>query len=163
MTEYIYPSPIAPIYLLADGEGLRIAAFEGQSGYPDSVENIPVNNDNPHIASAVKWFDCYFSGEVPDFTPELKLTGSDFQQAVWELLLAVPYGKTVTYGELARTVAEKRGVAKMSAQAVGNAVGRNPVAVIVPCHRVLCKGGKLTGYNGGIDKKAALLKIEKLL
>ena len=100
---------------------------------------------------------------MPDFTPELKLTGSDFQQAVWELLLAVPYGKTVTYGELARAVAEKRGVAKMSAQAVGNAVGRNPVAVIVPCHRVLGKGGKLTGYNGGIDKKAALLKIEKLL
>ena len=109
----------------------------------------------------VKWLDIYFSGREPDFTPPLHLTGSEFRLAVWELLLGIPYGQTTTYKELAGRIAEQRGIKTMSAQAVGGAVGHNPVSIIVPCHRVLGTDGSLTGYAGGIDKKISLLTLEK--
>ena len=115
----------------------------------------------PVVELARKWLDIYFSGREPDIEVPLHLTGTPFQNEVWELLCAIPYGKTVTYGELAKRLAEKKGLPRMSAQAIGGAVGRNPVSIIVPCHRVVGANGSLTGYAGGVDKKLRLLELEK--
>ena len=104
--------------------------------------------------------DIYFSGQKPDFLPKLHLIGTDFQREVWDILLEIPYGQTVTYSEIARKIADKRGLKTMSAQAVGGAVGHNRVSVIVPCHRVIGSNGSLTGYAGGIERKIKLLDIE---
>lgn len=113
------------------------------------------------MKEAKRWLDIYFTGREPDFMPPLHPIGSAFRQSVWEILLQIPYGQTVTYGEIARKLADKQGIAKMSAQAVGGAVGHNEISVIIPCHRVVGTSGSLTGYAGGVDKKAALLKLER--
>lgn len=107
-----------------------------------------------------KWLDIYFSGKEPDFMPPVHMIGSPFRLSVWELLRQIPYGETVTYGELAKMVAEKRGLSRMSAQAVGGAVGHNEISIIVPCHRVVGSDGSLTGYAGGVDRKERLLTLE---
>ena len=107
-----------------------------------------------------RWLDLYFSGREPGFTPALNPVGSAFRRAVWEILLKIPYGKTTTYGQTAREIAAARGLAKMSAQAVGGAVGHNEISIIIPCHRVIGAHGSLTGYAGGIDRKIKLLKLE---
>ena len=112
------------------------------------------------MAEAKRWLDIYFSGREPDFLPPLHPLGTPFRRAVWELLLQIPYGRTVTYGELARRLAAKQGLVHMSAQAVGGAVGHNPISILIPCHRVVGSGGSLTGYAGGIDKKVRLLELE---
>lgn len=106
------------------------------------------------------WLDVYFTGREPDFMPPLNPVGSGFQRAVWELLLQIPYGQTTTYGALARKLAQQQGLAHMSAQAVGGAVGRNKISILIPCHRVVGTGGRLTGYAGGVDRKAGLLELE---
>lgn len=108
-----------------------------------------------------KWLDIYFAGRDPGFLPPLSTKGTPFQEEVWEILKEIPYGKTVSYGEIAMRIAEKRGIKRMAAQAVGGAVGRNPIAIIVPCHRVVGSDGSLTGYGGGLDRKVELLKLEK--
>jgi len=107
-----------------------------------------------------RWLDLYFSGREPGFTPALNPVGSAFRRAVWEILLKIPYGKTTTYGQIARKIAAARGLAKMSAQAVGGAVGHNEISIIIPCHRVVGAHGSLTGYAGGIDRKIKLLQLE---
>ena len=107
-----------------------------------------------------RWLDLYFSGREPGFTPALNPVGSAFRRAVWEILLKIPYGKTTTYGQIAREIAAARGLAKMSAQAVGGAVGHNEISIIIPCHRVIGAHGNLTGYAGGIDRKIKLLQLE---
>ena len=117
--------------------------------------------DLPVFDAAIRWLDLYFSGEKPDFTPTLSPKGTGFQKTVWELLQTIPYGQTVTYGLLAEKVAEQRGLARMSAQAVGGAVSRNPISLIIPCHRVIAADGSPTGYAGGIDKKIWLLQLEQ--
>ena len=114
----------------------------------------------PSIAESIRWLDIYFSGNTPDFIPSLHITGSPFQKEVWELLLRIPYGKVTTYGDLAKQIAQQRGISRMSAQAVGGAVGSNPVSIIVPCHRVIGSNGNLTGFASGLDNKTALLTIE---
>ena len=106
------------------------------------------------------WLDVFFSGEEPKFTPPLHPAGSEFRQAVWKILLQIPYGHTITYGEIARKMAERKHASHMSAQAVGGAVGHNEISMIIPCHRVVGTNGSLTGYAGGIDKKILLLKLE---
>ena len=108
-----------------------------------------------------KWLDIYFSGNIPDFTPPISLSGTPFKLMIWEMLRGIPYGETVSYGDIAKQAAEKRGIEKMSSQAVGGAVGKNPVAIIIPCHRVIGADGSLTGYGGGIEKKEFLLRLEK--
>ena len=132
-------------------------------------------NENQILKDALRWLDIYFSGQKPDFLPKLHLIGTDFQREVWDILLEIPYGQTVTYGEIARKISDKRGlktmsarkmaemknVSRMSAQAVGGAVGHNRVSVIVPCHRVIGSDGSLTGYAGGIERKIRLLDIEQ--
>ncbi len=177
-----YNSPLGGMTLACDEEGLTGLWFDGQKYFGSGIlkdedlkgEASKVNTlkdgcvprktkeKKPSVPEqTVKWLDIYFSGREPDFTPPLHLTGSEFRLAVWELLLGIPYGQTTTYKELAGRIAEQRGIKTMSAQAVGGAVGHNPVSIIVPCHRVLGTDGSLTGYAGGIDKKISLLTLEK--
>lgn len=115
----------------------------------------------PIFEETVRWLDIYFGGGVPDFEPAYRVGNlTDFRREVQAQMREIPYGKTVTYGDIARAIAAKRGVGRMSAQAVGGAVGANPICIIVPCHRVMGAGGKLTGYGGGIENKKALLRLE---
>lgn len=123
-------------------------------------ENVNLPLYGQQLREVRRWLDIYFSGHEPDFMPPIHMIGSDFQLTVWELLTQIPYGETTTYGELAKRVAQKRGLPCMSAQAVGGAVGHNEISIIVPCHRVVGTGGSLTGYAGGVDRKQKLLTLE---
>lgn len=153
-----YESPLGGILIAADGGGLTGLWFDGQKYFARTLPEIYEEKETPVLLEAKRWLDIYFSGEEPDFVPPLAPEGSDFQKAVWRLLTEIPYGKTVTYGELARKLSKD---GKMSAQAVGGAVGHNDISIIIPCHRVVGTSGSLTGYAGGLDKKIKLLELEK--
>ena len=155
-----YDSPLGEILLASDGIGLTGLWFAGEKYYADNLPAEHIERETPILIDAMRWLDVYFSGNEPDFTPPLHPVGSAFRQTVWEMLLRIPYGQTMTYGELALRLAEKQGLARMSAQAVGGAVGHNEISVIIPCHRVVGANGSLTGYAGGIDKKVKLLELE---
>ena len=155
-----YQSPLGGITLAADGEALTGLWFEGQKYYGLYLDKEHEERDLPVFQQAKEWLDIYFSGRDPGFTPPLRFTGSPFQNEVWAILAGIPYGKTRTYGDIARELAQKRGLPRMSAQAVGGAVGKNEISIIVPCHRVVGANGSLTGYAGGISKKIELLKLE---
>lgn len=157
---YRYDSPLGGILLAADEVGLTGLWFEGQKYFALYLDKDHVQKDMPVFDLAKKWLDIYFSGREPDFKVPLHFTGRAFQNEVWEILYAIPYGQTMTYGQIAQLLAKKKGLPRMSAQAVGGAVGRNEISVIVPCHRVVGSSGSLTGYAGGIDKKIELLKLE---
>ena len=144
-----YPSPVGTLYLTADEGGLT-----GIWMHPVKTEDCPI------LSQAKAWLDGYFSGNPPEVTFPLNPQGTPFQKQVWEILLAIPYGETTTYGAIAREMAQRTGKEKMSAQAVGQAVGANPIAIAIPCHRVVGAKGKLTGYAGGLDKKEWLLRHE---
>lgn len=153
-------SPLGEITLRSDGEYLTGLWFSGDKHYGDKdiagaeVKNLPI------FELAEKWLSKYFAGKESEIVVPLNLLGSDFQLQVWELLQKIPYGQLVTYGEIARQIAAQRGMARMSAQAVGGAVGHNPICIIVPCHRVIGKSGSLTGYGGGMWRKVQLLELE---
>ena len=151
-----YSSPLGEVLLSADEMGLSGLWFAGQRYFARTLPPGAVPGETPVLTASKRWLDCYFSGARPDFLPPLHLIGTDFQQAVWNLLLEIPYGQTVTYGALA----QRLGKPAMSAQAVGAAVGRNPVSIIVPCHRVVGADGNLTGYAGGVERKLQLLQLE---
>lgn len=155
-----YASPLGELTLTADEIGLTGLWLPGHH-VPDS-NWAPEADSLPVLQETRCWLDCYFSGKEPDFLPPLHLLGTDFQKAVWEILLTIPYGVTLSYGEIAAIVAKKQGRSRMSAQAVGGAVGANPIPILVPCHRVVGKSGNLTGYSGGLDIKIALLKLEHM-
>ncbi len=155
-----YTSPLGGITIAADGDALTGLWFDGQRHFPDALPAGCGETRAPVLDEAVKWLDTYFSAREPDFTPKLRMEGTEFRRAVWEVLLTIPYGRTMSYGEIAEEIARRRGIPRMSAQAVGGAVGRNPIALIVPCHRVIGTDGSLTGYAGGVDKKARLLSLE---
>lgn len=155
-----YNSPLGGILLAADEIGLTGLWFDGQKYFARDLPAERTEQETPVLAEAKRWLDIYFSGREPDFLPPLHPIGSAFRQSVWEILLQIPYGKTTTYGEIARQLAEKRKLPRMSAQAVGGAVGHNEVSIIIPCHRVVGTNGSLTGYAGGIDKKVKLLELE---
>ncbi len=158
-----YHSPVAKILLAADNIGLTGLWFEGQKYFPRLLDREDVKKEEtPLLTKTKRWLDIYFSGREPNFKIPLHFSGTSFQIKVWEILCSIPYGKTITYGEIAKQLAAERGVKTMSAQAVGGAVGRNKISIIVPCHRVVGTNGSLTGYAGGIDKKAALLTLEKV-
>ena len=140
-----YTSPIGDILLAADDAGLTGLWFQGQKYFARGLEKEQEERNLPVFDQTKAWLDLYFSGKEPDFLPPLHLIGTDFQKQVWEILLAIPYGKTTTYGKIAGQIAQRRGLAHMSAQAVGGAVGHNPISIIVPCHRVLGTDGSLTG------------------
>ena len=152
---YRYDSPIGPLTMESDGESLIGLWFDGQK-FNDAREDKYL----PVFSATARWLDFYFGGAQPDFTPPISLRDSEFRREVWNLLLTIPYGETTTYGELVAQIAKARGMAKMSAQAIGGAVGHNPVPIIVPCHRVVGKNGTLTGYGGGLEKKKFLLALE---
>ena len=156
-----YDSPLGGILLAADEIGLTGLWFDGQKHFARGLSNERIAQETPILAEAKRWLDIYFTGKAPDFTPPLHPTGSEFRKAVWEILLQIPYGQTTTYGEIARQLAEKKGLARMSAQAVGGAVGHNKISIIIPCHRVVGTNGSLTGYAGGIHKKEQLLELER--
>ena len=155
-----YDSPLGGILLAADAVGLTGLWFDGQKYFARGLSSEREERELPVLLEAKRWLDIYFTGKEPDFLPPLHPVGSPFRQSVWEILLRIPYGKTVTYGEIARRLAEKSGRARVSAQAVGGAVGHNGISILIPCHRVVGTGGSLTGYAGGIDKKVRLLELE---
>ena len=156
MYTHKYKSPVGDILLSSDGKFLTGLSFKFN---PEDYNQ----NLNSVFESTILWLDTYFSGKNPDFTPLFRMTGTDFQVKVWNLLLKIPYGQTTTYGNIASEFAALTGVKHMSAQAVGGAVGRNKIAIIIPCHRVIGSNGNLTGYAGGIDIKEKLLMLEKFL
>ena len=155
-----YESPLGRMLLAADDTGLTGLWFEGQKYFARCLDRENEEKELPVFAEAKRWLDIYFSGKEPDFTPPLHFIGTDFQKEVWEILCAIPYGQTMTYGAIADQLAKKRGLSRMSAQAVGGAVGHNNLSIIVPCHRVVGSDGSLTGYAGGIERKTFLLNLE---
>ena len=156
-----YTSPLGGILLAADEVGLRGLWFDGQKYFARDLPDERTERENPVLSEAKRWLDLYFGEQEPDFLPPLHPVGTPFRQAVWEILLRIPYGKTVTYGEISKQLAEKMGVERMSAQAVGGAVGHNKISIIIPCHRVVGSNGSLTGYAGGINRKIKLLELER--
>ena len=151
-----FASPIGKLLIISDGESINNVCFYNQKQYLSLINRELIKDDDLDIFGDVKkWFDDYFKGLNPEINFKLKPEGSEFQCKVWKILSDIPYGKTTTYGEIASRISPT-----MSAQAVGGAVGRNPIAVIIPCHRVIGTRGSLTGYAAGLDKKTALLKLE---
>lgn len=159
MFKYYYDSPLGTITLHADDEAL-LGVGLGDERAEDTVELVERPGANKHLSDAVCWLDEYFAGKVPDFTPTIKLQGSLFRNTVSQILLEIPYGELTTYGEIAHEVEVRLSKERMSAQAVGGAACNNEFSIIVPCHRVVGKDGKLTGYAGGLDKKVYLLQHE---
>lgn len=157
-----YVSPIGVIMLASDGERLVGLWMEGQKYFGDTVtEPLTEKTDLAIFTAARNWLDRYFAGKTPTIS-ELPLApiGGEFRKAVWDILCEIPYGKLTTYGDIAKKVAKRMGKASMSSQAVGGAVGHNPISIIIPCHRVIGTNGSLTGYAGGISKKIKLLELE---
>lgn len=156
-----YQSPLGGILLAADEEGLTGLWFDGQKYFGDTLPKEYEEKSLPVFEQSARWLDIYFGGKAPDFTPPLCLRTTPFRKAVWEIMLTIPFGQTMTYGEIAEKIAKQKGLSKMSAQAVGGAVGHNSISLIIPCHRVVGTNGSLTGYAGGIEKKVRLLEMEK--
>lgn len=155
-----YHSPIGRLLLSADEIGLTGVWLEGEKYFAHGLPADRREACTPILADTKRWLDEYFSGKEPDFMPPLHPVGSPFRQAVWQILRRIPYGKTVTYGEIAREMARQKGLPKMSAQAVGGAVGHNEISILIPCHRVVGAKGNLTGYAGGLSRKIQLLTLE---
>ena len=157
-----YSSPIGPLMLVSDENNIVGLWMEGQKYFGGALAGKPVEEDDiPVLLAAKRWLDRYFAGGNPAIS-ELPLApiGGEFRQGVWRMLCEIPYGEVTTYGELAKKMAARMNRQKMSAQAVGGAVGHNPVSIIIPCHRVVGSGGSLTGYAGGVGKKLKLLEFE---
>ena len=158
-----YESPLGKIIMASDGDALTGLWFDGQKHFSLSPGAEMHCSRLDVFDETARWLDVYFSGKAPDFTPLLRPTGTEFRQSVREILLTIPYGETMTYGEIADRIARQKGLRRMSAQAVGGAVGHNPVSIIIPCHRVIGANGSLTGYAGGIERKRKLLAMEGAL
>lgn len=153
-----YKSPVGDMLIVSDGKAIKGIWFDGQKHFKSTVESELIINDELIIFEKVKkWLDDYFKGINPEINFKLKPEGTEFRKKVWQILSEIPYGETMAYGEIASKISPT-----MSAQAVGGAVGANPIAIVIPCHRVLGKNSKLTGYAAGIDKKMELLKIENI-
>lgn len=157
-----YSSPVGPLWLACNGESLVGLWLEGQKYFGGAVEEEMTENPNlPIFIAAKDWLDRYFAGQKPAISDlSLAPNGSAFRMAVWDILCEIPYGKVITYGDIAKKMAVKMNKANMSSQAVGGAVGHNPISIIIPCHRVVGANGSLTGYAGGLDKKIKLLEHE---
>jgi len=159
-----YQTPIARVTLACDGDGKNLVGLwtEGQKYHGDTLPKAMTSRDDmPIFHDTKKWLDRYFAGKKPEIS-ELPLApiGGEFRQSVWKILREIPYGQVTTYGDIAKKIAAKMGKAKMSSQAVGGAVGRNPISIIVPCHRVVGSNGSLTGFSGGMRTKVKLLELE---
>ena len=163
MEQYIdtYASPLGIITMSSNGKQLTGLWFEGQKYFDYPSGDRPQHLSLPIFDETRTWLDVYFQGKRPSFTPPILLNDTPFRRTVWQLLLTIPYGKTTTYKDIARQWARQHGAKSMSSQAVGGAVGRNPVSIIIPCHRVIGTNGSLTGYAGGLDRKRWLLQWEQ--
>ena len=162
--EYIhcYKSPLGGITEASDGENLIGLWFENQKHFADSLDSCYEDKELPVFRQTDRWLDIYFSGKEPGFTPPINMKTTEFRKSVWKIMLNIPYGNTMTYGEIAEKLAKDTGITRMSAQAVGGAVGHNSISLIIPCHRVVGANGNLTGYAGGIEKKMKLLEMESI-
>ena len=156
-----YQSPLGGITVASDGEAIIGLWFDGQKYFGSTLSGEYGEKALPVFDEADRWLDLYFGGNAPDFTPRLRMRASAFRRAVWEILLTIPFGQTMMYSQIAERVADEMGIPRMSAQAVGGAVGHNAVSLIIPCHRIVGAGGSLTGYAGGLEKKAFLLQMEQ--
>jgi methylated-DNA-[protein]-cysteine S-methyltransferase len=163
--EYIQKirSPIGVLTVSSDGENICGLWIEGQKYFGKTLEEDVLEQNMPIFEKIRKWLDIYFSGEEPDFMPPLMPKGSPFQKSVWANLSKIPYGKTASYGELAKQFELDNEGRRSSARAIGTAVGHNPISILIPCHRVIGKNGNLTGYAGGIAVKIKLLELEGIL
>ena len=161
--EYVnhYDSPLGGITLTGDGEALTGLRFDDQRRFADMPDRSHEAGELPVFRETKRWLDLYFCGKEPGFTPKLSTRTTEFREIVWRILLTIPYGKTVTYGEIADRAAKQMHLARMSAQAVGGAVEHNAIALIIPCHRVIGANGAMTGYAGGIERKVKLLEMER--
>ena len=156
-----YESPLGTMTMAGDGDHLTGLLFDGQKYDRSTItDDAVVQPDLPVFTQTVQWLDAYFEGADPGFTPPIRIEGSDFRKMVTSIMLSIPFGTTSTYARIAAEVARRTGRKQMSAQAVGGAVGRNPITLIVPCHRVVASNGSLRGYAGGVDRKERLLKME---
>ncbi len=157
-----YPSPVGTITLACNDDYLVGAWNEGQKYHGGTVPEAMVEKDNlPIFHAAKKWLDRYFAKEKPAISElPLRPIGSEFRQSVWDILCEIPYGEVITYGDIAKKMAVKTKKENMSSQAVGGAIGHNPISIIIPCHRVVGSNGSLTGYAGGIETKVKLLELE---
>ena len=155
-----YDSPLGPITLASDGISLTGLWFDGQKHFGSTLSEKRTESSLPVFSDTVRWLDLYFRGHDPGFGPPVSVKASPFRLSVLQELSGIPYGETATYGQIASVLAKKRGLAHLSAQAVGGAVARNPVCLIIPCHRVIAADGSLTGYAGGIERKRSLLLME---
>ena len=153
-----YHSPIGKLLIVSDGEAINGVWFYNQRFFKSTVGETVKNDDLVIFKEVKEWLDAYFEGKNPEINFKLEPSGTVFRQRVWKILAEIPYGETMTYGEIASKISPT-----MSAQAVGGAVGHNPISILIPCHRVLGSNGKLIGYAAGIDKKIELLKLEKIL
>ncbi|PJG82492.1 methylated-DNA--[protein]-cysteine S-methyltransferase [Caviibacterium pharyngocola] len=155
-----YQSPVGEILLASDDVGVVGIWFKGEKYYAYCLDKEYEPKETQSIREMKRWLDVYFQGKQPDFEPPIHMIGTAFQQEVWHILREIPYGTTTTYKEIARKIAQSKGIESMSAQAVGTAVGKNNLNLIVPCHRVVASNNSLAGYAGGIDKKITFLKLE---
>lgn len=159
-----YKSPIGNLLIASKDNKLIGLWIENQKYYLSNFkEEMKISNDIEILVKTKQWLDRYFNGEKTNINElEIKLIGTEFRKSVWDILKNIPYGEVVTYNDIAKEIAKQRGIKRMSSQAVGGAVGHNPISIIIPCHRVIGTNGSLTGYAGGIEKKAYLLKHEKI-
>ncbi len=156
-----YSSPVGGITLASNENALTGLWFDGEKYFGDTLPEHYEKKDTPAIIEAKRWLDIYFTRKDPDFIPPLHMDQmTEFRRMVCEIMLEIPFGRTTTYGQIAKRIAAMRGIGRMSSQAVGGAVGHNPISIIIPCHRVVGTNGSLTGYAAGLDIKTALLKIE---
>ena len=158
---YHYTSPIGGITVASNGESLTGLWFDGQKYFASTLSQRHVEKQLPLFDRTCEWLDLYFSGKSPDFIPPVFMYVSNFRRDVYEILMTIPFGETMTYKEVADLIAKKHRIISMSAQAVGGAIAHNPISLVIPCHRVIGTNGKLTGYAGGLDKKEWLLDMEK--
>ena len=156
-----YSSPLGEITLACDETAIIGLWFNGQRHFGNILPEDKTQEETPLLRQAKQWLDIYFSGREPDFLPPLRYDTTPFRKMVCEIMLTIPYGKTMTYGEIAAEVSRRTGRTRMSAQAVGGAVGHNPISLMIPCHRVVGTNGSLTGYGGGIKRKVRLLELEQ--
>ena len=158
---YHYSSPIGGITMASNGESLTGLWFDGQKYFASTLSQRHMEKQLPVFDRTCEWLDLYFSGKSPDFMPPVFMYVSNFRRDVYEILMTIPFGETMTYKEVADLIAKKHRIISMSAQAVGGAIAHNPISLVIPCHRVIGTNGKLTGYAGGLDKKEWLLNMEK--
>ena len=156
-----YESKIGLLYLISDGESLIGCYLEGQKYFPNNIDNYYLNEELSILVKSKDWLEKYFNGENPSIDEiPLNYIGTEFRKTVWEVLKEISYGKLVTYKHIAEKIAKTKGLETMSAQAVGGAVGQNPLLIFIPCHRVIGVDGSLTGYAAGLENKRFLLDLE---